>query len=268
MLQLQLSNGQIVAIAITAAAIIALYVLGRSGPTQQIRTLANFGCVGVLVGGLGYWAGKIAPTIEGGVAFLKVCLALAAMSAVYFEARRAQERRPIAERWKKFVGVTLGVAAIVVYFNGFKVGYQKFWHRHDQYHYYFGAKYFRELGYDKLYKCTVVALDELGTVEADVPTRDANGNITTKKVPFNFSAEVQPGQRAAREHEGQRGRARQEDPEPRRRQPPLPRVRGARAQRGVQPARQGRGREDRRDVLVRALGAVQERHQVLPRPDA
>lgn len=193
MLQVQLSNGQIVAIALTAAAIIGLYVLGRSGPTQQIRTLANFGCAGALVGGLGYWAGRIAPTIEGGVAFLKVCLALAAMSAVYFEARRAQEKRPVAERWKKFIGVTLGIAGIVLYFNGFKVGYQKFWHRHDQYHYYFGAKYFRELGYDSLYKCTVVALDELGTVEAEVPQKDAKtGEIVTRKLPFNLSAEVDP----------------------------------------------------------------------------
>lgn len=192
-LQIHLSNGQIVAIALTAAAIIALYVLGRSGPTQQIRTLSTYGCVGVLVGGLGYWAGKIAPTIEGGVAFLKVCLALAAMSAVYFEARRAQEKRPVAERWKKFVGVTLGIAGIVLYFNGFKVGYQKFWHRHDQYHYYFGAKYFRELGYDQLYKCTVVALDELGTVEGEVPQKDPKtGEIVTRKVPINLSAEVDP----------------------------------------------------------------------------
>jgi hypothetical protein len=40
------------------------------------------------------------------------------------------------------------------------------WHRsflneHDTYHYYFGAKYSAELGYDGLYRCTLLALDEL-----------------------------------------------------------------------------------------------------------
>ena len=41
-----------------------------------------------------------------------------------------------------------GVAAdsIGAYFNGFKFGYPKYYHRWDQYHYFMGAKYFREIG--------------------------------------------------------------------------------------------------------------------------
>lgn len=196
----QLTETQLIGVVVTLVVIVGLYVAGRRLQEPQLRAAANFGCIGALAGGLAYWTGILSPNLEGGVAFLKVCLALAAMSAVYFETRRAQERKPIAERWKKFVGVTLGVAAIVLYFNGFKVGYQKFWHRHDQYHYYFGAKYFNELGYDDLYKCTVVALDELGTVTTDVPVKtpdgqvkkDASGNVVTRAVPVNLAAEVNP----------------------------------------------------------------------------
>jgi hypothetical protein len=36
-----------------------------------------------------------------------------------------------------------------------------FLNKHDTYHYYFGAKYSAELGYDRLYHCTLIALDEL-----------------------------------------------------------------------------------------------------------
>ena len=92
----------------------------------------------------------------------KGAIALIAACAVFYEAHRAGTRRPIAEKWKRFAGVTLGIAAILTYFNGLKFGYQKYYHRWDQYHYYMGAKYFPELGYDGLYRCAVVAQDEIG----------------------------------------------------------------------------------------------------------
>lgn len=99
----------------------------------------------------------------------KLTLAMLAAVAVFYESHRAGNRRPIAARWKKFVGVTLGLAAICAYFSGFPFakaafGYSQYYHRWDQFHYYMGAKYFRELGYDGLYKCSAVAQDELGTV--------------------------------------------------------------------------------------------------------
>lgn len=94
----------------------------------------------------------------------KAMIAIVAAGCVFYEAHRAGTRRPVAERWKKFVGVTLGIAAIVAYFNGFRFGYPKYYHRWDQYHYYMGAKYFREIGYDGLYKCSAIAQDELGLI--------------------------------------------------------------------------------------------------------
>jgi hypothetical protein len=105
------------------------------------------------------------------VDWTKLLLALAAIAATAYEARRARMRRPIAERWKRFVGVALGLASVSAYFGGFPLankpfGFSAYYHRWDQYHYYMGAKYFRELGYDGLYACAVVAQDELGVVQA------------------------------------------------------------------------------------------------------
>ena len=97
----------------------------------------------------------------------KALIAIAAAAAVFYEQQRVAERRPVAERWKRFIGLTLAIAAIVCYFEGFRFGYPKFYHRWDQYHYYMGAKYFREMGYDGLYKCSVIAEDELGVVKYD-----------------------------------------------------------------------------------------------------
>src|SRR5262249_44834598 len=95
----------------------------------------------------------------------KAIIAIAAAGCVFYEQHRAGQQRPIAERWKRFAGITLGLAAITCYYQGFRFGYQRYFHRHDQYHYYMGAKYFPELGYDLLYKCSVIAQDELGVVD-------------------------------------------------------------------------------------------------------
>ena len=119
-------------------------------------------------------AGGLMPQVSSdspharGVDVMKAALAITAMSLVLYEIRRIGERRPIAERWKKFVGVTLGVTGILFYFNALKFGYPQYYHRWDQYHYYMGAKYFDEIGYDGLYKCSAIAQDDVGRVQVDV----------------------------------------------------------------------------------------------------
>jgi hypothetical protein len=94
----------------------------------------------------------------------KALVAITAAGAVFYEQHRAGMQRPVAERWKRFVGLMLGLAAVSAYFEGFNFSYPKFYHRHDQFHYYMGAKYFPEMGYDGLYRCTAIAEDEIGTV--------------------------------------------------------------------------------------------------------
>ncbi len=96
---------------------------------------------------------------------IKAVVALAAAGCVVYEAHRAAHGRPVAERWKRAVGITLAAAAIVCYFNGFSFDRPVYWHRWEQFHYYMGAKYFREMGYDGLYTCTAIAQDQLGLVE-------------------------------------------------------------------------------------------------------
>ncbi|APR78175.1 Hypothetical protein A7982_03522 [Minicystis rosea] len=115
----------------------------------------------------------------------KVLIAVAAAGAVFYEQHRAAQRRPIAERWKRFVGIALGLVAIVTYFDGFKPGYPKFYHRHEHFHYYLGSKYFHELGYDDLYKCTVIAEDEIGTV-----TFQDEDHVGTGRHKLDLSKEV------------------------------------------------------------------------------
>jgi len=126
-----------------------------------------------------------------GLDVLKGFLALAALGCVFYEVRRIGERRPVAERWKKFVGVTLGVAGILFYFNTLKFGYPHYYHRWDQYHYYMGAKYFPEIGYDGLYKCSAIAQDEIGRVQVDV---EGNG----KKQWFDLRQEVRKSDKKIR----------------------------------------------------------------------
>lgn len=108
--------------------------------------------------------GSLADDHDKIVAISKAMLAIIAAGCVFYEQHRVGQRRPISERWKKFVGITLGIAAIIAYFNAFKFGYARYYHRWDQYHYYMGAKYFPEMGYDGLYKCSVIAQDELKVV--------------------------------------------------------------------------------------------------------
>jgi hypothetical protein len=104
------------------------------------------------------------PSYDRSVDVVKAGIAIAAAACVFYEAHRAGMRRPIAERWKRFAGFALALAALVAYFNGFNYGFKKYYHRWEHFHYYVGAKYFRELGYAGLYKCAAVAQDELGVV--------------------------------------------------------------------------------------------------------
>jgi hypothetical protein len=187
--QVNISQAQSFGAVASLLAIGGLYALSVSRQGRA-RAYLTYATVAVAVSAATYWIGTFARDVDTAINVLKATLAFTAMSCVYYEIHRAQQHRPVAERWKRFIGVTLGVASIVLYFNGFKIGYKRFWHRHDQYHYYFGAKYFRELGYDGLYKCTVVALDELGKVTDTWEQPQQDG--TTKKtiITVDMSAEV------------------------------------------------------------------------------
>lgn len=58
--------------------------------------------------------------------------------------------------------VVLGLAGFLAYFNFGRLHFGNFVHVWDTYHYVMGAKYFPELGYEKLYDCATVANVENG----------------------------------------------------------------------------------------------------------
>lgn len=58
--------------------------------------------------------------------------------------------------------VALGLGAFLAYFNFGHLHFGNFVHVWDTYHYYMGAKYFPETGYDKLYDCAMIADAESG----------------------------------------------------------------------------------------------------------
>src|SRR5688572_7340838 len=174
-----------VAIGIGASLIIGLvdhYLKGR--------TKAIFRWVSVAVGAGGLAAGiaTVVPDYARAIDVAKAAVALAAAALVFYEWHRKQQGRAIAERWKKFVGVALGVVAICLYFHAFKFGYPKYWHRWDQYHYYMGAKYFPEIKYDGLYKCSAIAQHQLGVVTYEEP--DDKGNMRSRRIDMKAELEA------------------------------------------------------------------------------
>ncbi len=58
--------------------------------------------------------------------------------------------------------VVLGLCCFIGYFNFGRLHFGNFVHIWDTYHYYMGAKYFPEAGYDRMYDCAIVANAENG----------------------------------------------------------------------------------------------------------
>ncbi len=144
-----------------AAALAGLFYLDRVIPEAQ-RPYYRIAATLFAAAGFFFGVQRLIPDFAISVDIIKGAIVAVAAGCVFYEAHRIGTRRPIAEKWKKFVGVVLACAAVLAYYNGFRNGYDKAYHRHELFHYYLGAKYFPELGYDRLYKCTVIAQDDLG----------------------------------------------------------------------------------------------------------
>ena len=122
------------------------------------------------------------------VGMAKVMVASAALACVLYERYRGH---PVSEDTRRFVALVLAAAAMLCYFNGFKYTYPPYWHHSELFHYYMGAKYFPELRYDGLYRCTAVAQDQLGTV---VWRQEATG----QRLRLDMSSEVRSPERRIR----------------------------------------------------------------------
>lgn len=96
------------------------------------------------------------------LAILKLLFAVLGIGALIYEAARESENNPVPRFWKKLAAGTFAVMGIVAYFQFFQIGYKEFYHRHEFFHYYLGAKYFQNIGYYNLYVCAANAEYELG----------------------------------------------------------------------------------------------------------
>jgi hypothetical protein len=141
------------------------------------------------------------PNHDRCVELAKAAIAITAAGCIFYEQHRKAMHRPIAERWKKFAGLTLAFAAITAYFNGFNFGYPKYYHRWDQYHYYMGAKYFPELGYKSLYKCGVIAEEELGTLTVQYDRIPGRAEVPSEII--QFTAEMRDPDKKVRDLGGE-----------------------------------------------------------------
>jgi hypothetical protein len=121
-----------------------LYLLAANAPIT-ISTL--FDSPGLSETKIGWW---------------KLFLSLAAVMALFYEASREAEGDPLPRRTKRRAAGLFSFAAVICYFQFFQIGYPEFYHRWEFFHYYMGSKYFPEMGYDGLYKCTAVAEADLG----------------------------------------------------------------------------------------------------------
>lgn len=161
---MKLTPIQLLFVVVGTLAYLALLYFTDKSLSERARVWFRYGAVTLSVGIFFYVMQVYVTDHDQAVNITKAAIAITAAACVFYESHRKGQRRPIAERWKKFIGIALAVAAISAYFNGYRFGYPSYYHRWDQYHYYMGAKYFDELSYDGLYRCGVVAEDELGTV--------------------------------------------------------------------------------------------------------
>jgi hypothetical protein len=161
---MKLTSQQIVEIVVALVAFLAVAWAAVTQIPERFRVVTRYGVAAAGAGLFFYGLKRYVADYAVAVDWAKGGIAFAAALCVFYEKEREARHRPVAERWKKFVGIALGVAAIVAYFDGFYIKAPKFYHRHDVYHYYMGAKYFPEIGYDGLYKCALIAQDQLGVV--------------------------------------------------------------------------------------------------------
>ncbi len=130
---------------------------------------------------------------EGGLGALRLGSALLGVLALLYEALRETRGEPLSAKTTRRAGLALGALGVVCYFQFFTLGYASFIHRSETFHYYLGSKYFPELGYEGLYRCTLAATAEEGLA---MPERARD--LRTNTLVSAASALPPPGECQAR----------------------------------------------------------------------
>ena len=79
--------------------------------------------------------------------------------------------RPAQSKLRDRLLMALGVISFATYFNFGAFHFNNYIHNWDAFHYYVGSKYFRELQYDRLYRCVAVADAQVPELRARVQAR-------------------------------------------------------------------------------------------------
>jgi hypothetical protein len=96
---------------------------------------------------------------ENTMRFIRLALALGGGLFLIYEARARKLGEPLRHRTLKWVTYGVTALAFLAYFDFFNehTRYKEYYHRHELYHYYLGSKYSDEVGYVRLYECTLIA---------------------------------------------------------------------------------------------------------------
>src|SRR5262245_24160744 len=108
------------------------------------------------------WTDEMIGAWNAGMQSLRVALCIGAALAIV-PAALLIPRRGVGNVVSGILACCFAVVVFFSYFDFFNpnVRYAKYYHRHEFFHTFLPAKYSSELGYDRLYVCSVVAQSEL-----------------------------------------------------------------------------------------------------------
>jgi hypothetical protein len=114
----------------------------------------------------------------------ELILALAGLALLVWDLRRERHGgSAAARRWRDRALATAGLLAALTYFNFGFFHFGNYIHGWDVFHYYIGAKYFPELGYERLYECVAVADAEEPALRPRVEARKITNLRTNELEP-------------------------------------------------------------------------------------
>lgn len=87
-------------------------------------------------------------------------LTLGILFGYYWKFKKGKTSAPILDG----LLIVVSIASVVIYFNLGQFRFNHYMNPHDVYHYYIGAKYSDELGYNNLYRCSLIADHEMKKV--------------------------------------------------------------------------------------------------------
>jgi hypothetical protein len=118
------------------------------------------------------WVGRALETFTGMTALtplqdalFKLFIALGTVTWLVVEWALERFRGAAPRRAGNTVLCLLALTAMGAYYNLGAYRFPHFVHEHDVFHYFVGAKYFPEIGYDELYQCSAAAEAEAGFAE-------------------------------------------------------------------------------------------------------